>query len=293
MSTPNTPPAKPETPASKPASDITAKPPASILHGMMRDLLLNGDYSDMTVTCEGHTFRVHQAVLCSQSPFFKGAMKSGFKEGISHAIELPADDVGTVERVVTFIYYEDYEQDGHVLDLESKTSIPSIPPSTGKEQRSASYNNLRVYIAADKFGIEPLKKLASERFEHCCKKTVDDDSFLEVIEDVMTMAPHDLILQAIISRVVAANVESLVDNGSIRPVLERHGRLASAVIAQMVEDGKKTKARLEEERKANRDERVRCIPSCSDCFARQFPDKVRARKERYGVCCFCGDTYAC
>lgn len=49
--------------------------PASILH----QLLHSGDYSDLTLTCQGEVFKLHKAVVCPQSPVIATAVRGNFK----------------------------------------------------------------------------------------------------------------------------------------------------------------------------------------------------------------------
>lgn len=49
-------------------------------------LLTSGEYSDLTITSQGKEFRVHRSILCSQSPFFRAALKHGWK-----VIKMPSD----------------------------------------------------------------------------------------------------------------------------------------------------------------------------------------------------------
>ena len=53
----------------------------SDLEELMDNLLANGKYSDLTISCEGIDFKVHRAIICSQSTFFDAAANSGFKVG--------------------------------------------------------------------------------------------------------------------------------------------------------------------------------------------------------------------
>ncbi|KAK3897540.1 hypothetical protein C8A05DRAFT_19718 [Staphylotrichum tortipilum] len=45
-------------------------------------LLESGDFSDLTFICHGEKFRVHKAVVCTQSAPIKAAVQGGFK--VSH-----------------------------------------------------------------------------------------------------------------------------------------------------------------------------------------------------------------
>lgn len=35
------------------------------------------EYSDLTITCGPHTFRVHKAIVCPRSDYFKAACRKG------------------------------------------------------------------------------------------------------------------------------------------------------------------------------------------------------------------------
>lgn len=45
----------------------------------LSQLLESGKYSDMTLECQGHKFRVHKMVVCSQSPVLAAAMDGNFQ----------------------------------------------------------------------------------------------------------------------------------------------------------------------------------------------------------------------
>lgn len=47
-----------------------------------RELFETGEYTDMTVYCDGGKFRLHRFIMCSASEFFKAAMdEDNFKVG--------------------------------------------------------------------------------------------------------------------------------------------------------------------------------------------------------------------
>ncbi|KAL4902206.1 hypothetical protein BDW74DRAFT_181056 [Aspergillus multicolor] len=155
--------------------------PASILRESMKELLENGRFSDMTITCQGHSFKVHRAIVCSQSRFFLAAMEDDFKKSKTQAVELPEDDLVTVARMISFLYTADYKDDECAVNLTSPpgssttttTSTSTSPsklapfkalaeklisataknPSEGvakAEPRSPARNNLLLYVLADK-----------------------------------------------------------------------------------------------------------------------------------------------
>jgi hypothetical protein len=51
----------------------------SDLEVVMKRLLDEGKYADMTISCPGREFKGHRAIICSQSPYFDAALKGGFR----------------------------------------------------------------------------------------------------------------------------------------------------------------------------------------------------------------------
>ena len=56
-------------------------------------------------------FRVHQSLLCNASPVFKAAFDGNFRESSDHSMDLPEEDVGSVNRLVQWLYAKRYELD--------------------------------------------------------------------------------------------------------------------------------------------------------------------------------------
>ncbi|TVY72053.1 Kelch-like protein 30 [Fusarium oxysporum f. sp. cubense] len=65
-------------------------------------------FSDMTIICGERQFKIHRAVVCTQSPFFDKAMSGDYMESTSRSIELPEDDPDVVERFLKFLYTGTY-----------------------------------------------------------------------------------------------------------------------------------------------------------------------------------------
>jgi hypothetical protein len=51
----------------------------SHLEVVMKRLLDEGKYADLTISCPGREFKGHRAISCSQSPFFDAALNGGFR----------------------------------------------------------------------------------------------------------------------------------------------------------------------------------------------------------------------
>ncbi|RSL45495.1 hypothetical protein CEP53_010764 [Fusarium sp. AF-6] len=77
----------------------------------LQSLFGSEDFSDMTIRCRGREFKTHRAIVCSQSSFFKKALSSNFKEGVSGTIDLPDDDPKIVKLFLEFLYTGTYSDE--------------------------------------------------------------------------------------------------------------------------------------------------------------------------------------
>ncbi|KAK4032099.1 hypothetical protein C8A01DRAFT_41456 [Parachaetomium inaequale] len=80
---------------------------------------LHGDdkYADLTVTCGDHTFKLHRAVVCPQSPFFENACSGGFMEAFTGHVDLGEENPEIVAKFLQFMYTGNYSDEDH-LDPE-------------------------------------------------------------------------------------------------------------------------------------------------------------------------------
>ncbi|KAL2142003.1 hypothetical protein VTI28DRAFT_1693 [Corynascus sepedonium] len=86
---------------------------AAIYNGLSK---LYGDekYADLTVTCGERTFRLHRAIICSQSPIFETACSGGFRESTTGRITIEEVDPDILAKFVEFIYTGNYADEDHL-----------------------------------------------------------------------------------------------------------------------------------------------------------------------------------
>ncbi|EZG02978.1 hypothetical protein H106_06508 [Trichophyton rubrum CBS 735.88] len=213
---------------------------------ILKDLLRYGSYSDMEIVCNGFTFKAHRAVVCTQSDFFNAAFNGGFKEAKSRTVELPDDDSETIERVLSFLYLQEYDEKGHLMALDSQITV--APSSTdgssarNDEEQSkttdAGLNNAQVYVAADKFGIPLLQALAAEKFTRWAHSNWNSKEFLQDIEEIMIISPpHDRTLRNILADIISKNLNWFGVRKDFLALIENFGGLGSAVLFKLVDSG--------------------------------------------------------
>ncbi|KAL4928893.1 BTB/POZ domain-containing protein [Aspergillus undulatus] len=199
----------------------------------------------MTVTCHGSTFNAHQVILCKQSPFFEAAMSGRFKHQDNLLIRRR-----TRHRKTPIIFPLLQRLRSRRSRARARAPAQNTRPHNNRLQTSEGpsqsrkrcesdtpYTHLQVYRVAEKYGIEALKELASERFVAWCEVNSASDNLGKVHEDAMAMKPpHGTNFDAVVARVVAANVVALVQEGSITRVLRAYPTMAGAVITRLVKD---------------------------------------------------------
>ncbi|KAI1639245.1 hypothetical protein F4809DRAFT_648714 [Biscogniauxia mediterranea] len=146
---------------------------------------LNSPIITLTVGKEGRLFAAHEEVLC-QSAYFQRACREQFLEAQSKRISLPDEEPEVFSAVLEYLYKGDYyprllhNKNRNSWELEDATRSPD--PSS--ENNNNTNNNNRggrgpveatmhvssvgqhllrdtvVYCAAERFGLEELKRLA-------------------------------------------------------------------------------------------------------------------------------------
>ncbi|KAE8369203.1 BTB/POZ protein [Aspergillus caelatus] len=218
----------------------------SELKDVMRDLLLRGQFTDMEIHCQGITFKVHQAIVCTQSSYFHSAICDGFKESTEKAIHLQDESPETMERVLSFLYLREYSEDGHIVQYqppselampnnEPDSTISENEPESPESANQAAFNNIEVFIAADKYGIIPLKTLATSKFSQWANANVSSPKFHEVVEFVMTSVPsHESTLREVIADVISRHIFDQIQVPEIVQILDSFGCLGSLIIRKLI-----------------------------------------------------------
>ncbi|GKZ63425.1 hypothetical protein AnigIFM49718_011833 [Aspergillus niger] len=203
----------------------------SNLKNVMESLMDDEKYADMTISCQGHDFKCHRAIICSQSPFFEAALTDGFKETSLSRVDLPCDDVDTIARVLSFCYLQDYSQPDDSANLALEEIFR---------------NHLAVYLAADKFSMIPLRELASSRIVDWAKSNWSLRCFPDTVQDIWCdTPPHENKLHDAMAEIVSSNIQHFLSQGNGKKVFSENPKFSIAVIEKLSLDNK----RLKEENK--------------------------------------------
>ncbi|KAF7914419.1 uncharacterized protein EAF01_000825 [Botrytis porri] len=67
-------------------------------------LYTTGKYTDLIIKCQGKEFKVHRAIVCSQSKPIAAAIDHGFKEASDGVFNFEEDEPEIVEYIIRFLY---------------------------------------------------------------------------------------------------------------------------------------------------------------------------------------------
>ena len=182
-------------------------------------LLYSEKYSDLTITTQLRSFKVHKAIVCTQSKVLAAMSDSGFKESSTLVLRLEHDDAATVERVLTFFYTGEYDQGKP--DVTSGGARPHVD--------AMLMANTLVYSIADKYDIPRLKDLAKHKFE---KTALSSGSkyFPSIVAAVFDTTPDaDRGLRDVVANIGARHVDEVLANKAWIDLLNQNGAIGTAI----------------------------------------------------------------
>ncbi|KAM6516975.1 hypothetical protein FSOLCH5_007923 [Fusarium solani] len=169
--------------------------------------------SDLSVTCDGQTFKVHRLILCAHSKYFSKQLNGPWKESSEQVINIQDFDVGVVEAMLHFMYNFDY---------------------TNVNGTSSMVFEAQVYQIADKYGIDSLKEHATKRFGAALDIGWPMDDFPLAITVAYTTSPlGDRGLRDLIIETSSQHIDDLLDKGYF---CERSPRRQEIQVSFMQED---------------------------------------------------------
>lgn len=87
-----------------------------------QSLYKTGKYSDLTIKCQGKTWKCHQAIICPQSKPLAAALNGSFKEATTREIDLEEEDPDIVKLMLDFLYRGDYDDGSGISRMRPLTT---------------------------------------------------------------------------------------------------------------------------------------------------------------------------
>ncbi|KAI4666975.1 uncharacterized protein J4E79_001656 [Alternaria viburni] len=191
----------------------------------LKGLLESGAYSDLTISCNGDTYKVHKNIVCDKIDFFTRAIRFGGKESQNDVVDLPEDDPAVVRRLIQYLYEAEYTP--LLPDVDSTGSTPF----TNKTNRpNQPLLHAKIYEIADKYEVKGLKDLAREKFKRSCEQFWDNDVFAVAAHHVFSTTPDsDKGLRDLVSLTISKHM-CLMDKPEIEALLTEFNGLAFGLL---------------------------------------------------------------
>lgn len=159
-----------------------------------RYLYESGCFADLIITCRGREWKVHKTCILTLSDFFKAALTHDFKERREGTIDLD-DDPELVDAMIRYCYLFKYPE--------------------REDDPSPMLRDIRIYIIADKYLVQPLKELAVQSFQKRAESGWASQDFADAAGKVYEI-PYKLSrdLHKIVINMVMRHLELVVDIGA-------------------------------------------------------------------------------
>ncbi|EGX94301.1 BTB/POZ fold domain containing protein [Cordyceps militaris CM01] len=104
------------------------------------------EYSDTVFSCQGTLFKVHKAVVCSQSPVIQAAMRSGFQESGNNTLNMDTFTPALVKHFIQFLYSKDYD-DVYIPDKDEPQADKKIADQVAEPNGESEFSEWLVSSA--------------------------------------------------------------------------------------------------------------------------------------------------
>lgn len=243
-------------------------------------LLQSEKFSDVVLKCQDKEFKVHKAIVCSQSDVLLAACDgefkvrstsltlpvhcslliwSVFKEATSNIINIDEFEPETVEQMVKYMYTGRYfpgpldDMPDDTVDVEtlSTTAEPSNHEATDAQERKTDSKStilerllphIKVNAIGDYYAIPKLCYLANLEIQ-CILNVRWSPSYFSAVIESATNLTGDRTLHEVLATAAAGNIESLVDAWEIIPCME----MANNVIRKVVAANRETVKRYDDQ----------------------------------------------
>ncbi|KAI5867357.1 hypothetical protein GGS23DRAFT_547949 [Durotheca rogersii] len=202
---------------------------------------LNSPIVTLTVGKEARLFAAHEEVLC-QSPFFEKACRDQYLEAQSKRISLPDEEPEIFSAVLEYLYKGDYYprllHNKHRNSWELEDAVRSPDPSENNRAgrgaveatmyvSSVGQYLLRdtvVYCAADRYGLEELKRLSLRK--QGLQSGIDVGTILRSAQYAYDNTPDsDSRLRAHYLALIIRCRKTFKRSGTMQAEMERGGKL--------------------------------------------------------------------
>ena len=163
-------------------------------------------FSDVKITCGGKVFHCHRSILSVRSPVFEAMFQSDMMENISRTVDIKDIKPEVVMEMLHFIY-------------NGGTSTETVMDEIGKD----------LLGAAEQYQLDLLKNKCEEKL--CSSLDVNNSVELLVLADLHQASK----LRRMALRLVARNMDTIVDTDVYKELIPRYPALALEITKALVQ----------------------------------------------------------
>lgn len=164
-----------------------------------------------------------------------------YKEASLAHVDLPDDELATIQRVVSFLYLQDYE-DTHSSHFENR----KCASGNDMEPHAAMWDNLGVFMAADKFDISPLKLLARSRIMDWINESAM--RFRLIVQEIwVTIPPLETELRDAIIKSISCHAQEFLTHDESMVIMTDLPDITIAVLKKIAEENCSLKLKLQQQ----------------------------------------------
>ncbi|KAI0509421.1 hypothetical protein F5B22DRAFT_658171 [Xylaria bambusicola] len=177
-------------------------------------LLQSGEHSDLTLMCKGREFKVHKAIVCTQSPIIDRMIKSKLKEAQTNTIEVKFE-LHILKCMLNYMYTTDYKVELPSTEENSKQEASAQPAANKRVQVFPTTAEVLLYHAhvndiAEYYDVTDLAVLSAERIACLLQKPFSAETFCDFIEKTEGLT-GDQNLQQKLTAIAASNIVALLE----------------------------------------------------------------------------------
>lgn len=238
-------------------------------------LLTSGQYSDMTLVCDGREFKVHKLVVCSLSPVLASAMKEPFEEAQTGVLHVKDFDTHTVEQMLQFLYTGDY-----TVSQAPQNGTAPLPAQEGEEADAHIHpldtdwvlsQHIRVNAIADYYNIQTLAEKSTANIRNAVQAHGDPATVMEAASFAVQRTGDSGMLSAMAEAVSGHLGPVLADDKHASTLADLVNDFGVAVLRHRAEEQKAQVAMMEKLEKSLRASEAKCgrlIENFENCRVR-------------------------
>ncbi|KAK6420992.1 hypothetical protein LTR95_016859 [Oleoguttula sp. CCFEE 5521] len=201
--------------------------PAVTAFGSLQE---TGEFSDFAIICGDRKWKVHKAILCPQSAYFRSACAGQYSEAGSGQLDLSCEDEAALDAMINYMYH------GCCSDVADSHNSPADAPF-----------HLKVHILTDKYDIALLVEDAAYAFLSIADTHCYERDFCDWLVAVQEQTPQHSMIRTELFNLIRDRLVALLRNETDDSTPRRTAEAGTGTLNDVEDEG----VRVEEAKKVD------------------------------------------